>query len=206
MKPTANMPSAAVTAAARKLVVATLTYRTRLVWRGDGMIGVAFVPPNAEPIRANDELQRLERENTELRKQATRINRTAAGTRADAHNYGLGQLNHLTVAEGDTAVHPGGQVHIMRGNQRPQSRRADKRHHRIEDVPGRVRVEVAGRLIGKQDARRIGDRPSNRDPLLLATGQFRRTVGAAGQKPEVIEELAGPALRLGAAKPADHLR
>ena len=69
MKPTANMPSAAVTAAARKLVVATLTYRTRLVWRGDGMIGVAFVPPNAEPIRANDELQRLERGNTELRKQ-----------------------------------------------------------------------------------------------------------------------------------------
>jgi hypothetical protein len=63
------MPSAAVTAAARKLVVAPLTYRTRLVWRGDGMIGVAFVPPNAEPIRANDELQRLERENTELRKQ-----------------------------------------------------------------------------------------------------------------------------------------
>jgi hypothetical protein len=42
MKPTANMPSAAVTAAARKLVVATLTYRTRLVWRGDGMVGVGL--------------------------------------------------------------------------------------------------------------------------------------------------------------------
>ena len=67
----------------------------------------------------------------------------------------------------------------MRGNQRPQSRRADKRHHRIEDVPGRVRVEIAGRLVGKQDARRIGDRPSDRDPLLLAAGQFRRPVGAA---------------------------
>jgi PilZ domain len=45
------------------------TYRTRLVWRGDGIIGVAFVPPNAEPVRANGELQRLEQENTELRKQ-----------------------------------------------------------------------------------------------------------------------------------------
>ncbi|MBV9393345.1 MAG: PilZ domain-containing protein [Methylobacteriaceae bacterium] len=43
------------------------TYRTRLVWRGAGMIGVAYVPPSAEPIRADSELQRLEQENAELR-------------------------------------------------------------------------------------------------------------------------------------------
>jgi hypothetical protein len=43
------------------------SYRTRLVWRGDGMIGVAFVPPNAEPVREDSELKRLERENAELR-------------------------------------------------------------------------------------------------------------------------------------------
>jgi hypothetical protein len=45
------------------------SYRARLVWRGDGMIGVAFVPPNAEPVRADSELQRLERENADLRRQ-----------------------------------------------------------------------------------------------------------------------------------------
>jgi hypothetical protein len=49
------------------------TYRTRLVWRGDGMIGVAFVPPNAEPIPAHGELQRLERENAELRTQLRQL-------------------------------------------------------------------------------------------------------------------------------------
>jgi hypothetical protein len=43
------------------------SYRTRLVWRGEGMIGVAFVPPNAEPVRDDSELKRLERENAELR-------------------------------------------------------------------------------------------------------------------------------------------
>jgi hypothetical protein len=31
------------------------------------MIGVAFVPPNAEPAREDSELKRLERENAELR-------------------------------------------------------------------------------------------------------------------------------------------
>jgi hypothetical protein len=46
------------------------TYRTRLVWRGSGMIGVAYVPPEAEAIRGGDgELQRLERENAALRAQ-----------------------------------------------------------------------------------------------------------------------------------------
>jgi hypothetical protein len=45
------------------------TYRARLVWRGPGMIGVAFVPANAEPMRGDNELQRLERENAALRAQ-----------------------------------------------------------------------------------------------------------------------------------------
>jgi hypothetical protein len=49
------------------------SYRTRLVWRGDGMIGVAFVPPNAEPVREDSELKRLERENAELRTQLRQL-------------------------------------------------------------------------------------------------------------------------------------
>src|SRR5438309_3573242 len=49
------------------------SYRARLVWRGDGMIGVAFVPANAEPVRGNAELQRLERENAELRTQLRQL-------------------------------------------------------------------------------------------------------------------------------------
>jgi hypothetical protein len=45
------------------------TYRTRLVWRGSGMIGVAYVPAEAEPMRGDSDLQRLERENAALRAQ-----------------------------------------------------------------------------------------------------------------------------------------
>ncbi|MBV9066085.1 MAG: PilZ domain-containing protein [Methylobacteriaceae bacterium] len=49
------------------------TYRARLVWRGDGMIGIAFVPENAEAVQADAELQRLERENAELRAQLRQL-------------------------------------------------------------------------------------------------------------------------------------
>jgi hypothetical protein len=48
-------------------------YRTRLIWRGDGTIGVAFVPPNAEPVPADTDLRRLERENAELRMQLRQL-------------------------------------------------------------------------------------------------------------------------------------
>ena len=49
------------------------TYRARLVWRGDGMIGVAFVPANAESVPGDLEMQRLERENAELRAQLRQL-------------------------------------------------------------------------------------------------------------------------------------
>ncbi len=37
------------------------------------MIGVAFVPPSAEPMRGDTELQRLERENAALRAQLRQL-------------------------------------------------------------------------------------------------------------------------------------
>jgi len=49
------------------------TYRARLVWRGEGMIGVAFVPADAEPAWDHSELKRLERENAELRAQLRQL-------------------------------------------------------------------------------------------------------------------------------------
>jgi hypothetical protein len=38
---------------------------------------------------------------------------------------------------------------------------------RGEHVVGGARVEISGRLVGEQNARRIGDRARDRDPLLL---------------------------------------
>ena len=43
----------------------------------------------------------------------------------------------------------------------------------IEDVMGRARVEVAGRLVGDEQGRVVGQRPGDRDPLLLSAGDLR---------------------------------
>ena len=46
-----------------------------------------------------------------------------------------------------------------------------------------ARVEVAGRLVGEQDARRVGDRARDRDALLLAARKLRRPVLSRSLRP-----------------------
>ena len=59
----------------------------------------------------------------------------------------------------------------------------------VHDLPAGFRVEVAGRLVGQQHQRPVDERPGDRDPLLLATGQFGgQPVGLTGQ-PHHLEHL-----------------
>ena len=69
--------------------------------------------------------------------------------------------------------------------------RLDELHQRLEHVVGGVRIEVAGRLVGEQHARRVGDRARDRDALLLAAGQFRRPVRDALAEAEIGEDFGG---------------
>jgi hypothetical protein len=57
--------------------------------------------------------------------------------------------------------------------------RPDDRVERRENMASGFRIEIAGRLAGEQNAGAIGDRAGNRDPLLLAAGQFGRPVFSA---------------------------
>ena len=56
----------------------------------------------------------------------------------------------------------------------------------LEHVVRGVRVELAGRLVGEQQGRLVGEGDGDRDPLLLAAGQLRRpVVSPVGQADEV---------------------
>ena len=52
-------------------------------------------------------------------------------------------------------------------------------------------VEIAGRLVGQEDARRVGDRARDGDALLLAAGQLGRPVRQALLETEIGQELGG---------------
>ncbi|GJE44510.1 hypothetical protein AEGHOMDF_3698 [Methylobacterium soli] len=72
-------------------------------------------------------------------------------------------------------------------------------------MAGRVRVEIAGGLVGQQQARPVGDRPRDGDALLLAARQLRRPVHQPVLEAEEAQKLGGAAPRLLAREPADEL-
>ncbi|RYI19316.1 MAG: cupin domain-containing protein [Acetobacteraceae bacterium] len=80
------------------------------------------------------------------------------------------------VPDGDAPVHATGEIHVVSGDQRGEAGGADQGDQDPEDVRRRVRVEVAGGLVGEQQARAVGDRARDGDALLLAAGEFRRPV------------------------------
>ena len=67
-------------------------------------------------------------------------------------------------------------------------------------MPGRLRVEVAGRLVGEEQARRVDDGAGDRHALLLAAGKLRRPVRRPLVDAEIFEQLQRALLRLAAAE------
>ena len=115
-------------------------------------------------------------------------------------------LAHPPVADRDPAVHAGGEVHIVGGDEGREAARPDQRCKRAEHVVGGLRVEIAGRLVGQQHPRPIGDCTRNRDPLLFAAGQFGRAVALALSETKIAEKFARAGGSLSTREPCNHLR
>ena len=58
----------------------------------------------------------------------------------------------------------------------------------------RLRVEVAGRLVGEDDGRAGDQRPRHGDALLLAAGELGRAVRAAAGEADAVDQLVDPRL------------
>src|SRR6266536_2109839 len=66
----------------------------------------------------------------------------------------------------------------------------------LDDLVRHAAVEIAGRLVRPHDHRSGGQRPGDRDPLLLAAGQLVRPVPGAAAEPDTLQHLGRPLLRL----------
>src|ERR1051325_9584724 len=118
----------------------------------------------------------------------------------------LPDLHHAAILERHAAVHPLRQLHVVGGDDGGQPGCAYELGKRVEDMARGARVEVAGRLVREQDARRIGNRSRDRDALLLAAGELRRPMLQPLLEAEIAEQLVGALARFAARQPADHLR
>ena len=111
------------------------------------------------------------------------------------------QLHHQPVLDGDAPVHARGDVHVVGGDDDREAGGLHQLGERGEHVLGGARVEISGRLVGQQDARRVGDRARDRDPLLLAAGKFRRPVREALLESEIAEQIGRASRRFGRERP-----
>ena len=62
------------------------------------------------------------------------------------------------------------------------------------------RIEIAGRLVGEQKPRHVGDRARDRDALLLAAGKLGRPVRQPLGQAKIGQQLAGALVRLALAR------
>ena len=62
--------------------------------------------------------------------------------------------------------------------------RADQVDERSHDALAGGVIEIAGRLVAEQDLRVVGERAHDRDALLLAAGEPRRTMLGARREPD----------------------
>ena len=104
------------------------------------------------------------------------------------------------------AANPGGEVEIVGGHHRSDAGLAYKLEKLLEHPLGGMWIEIAGRLVGKQDFWIIGDGARDSDSLLLAARQLRWPMVPALLKAKRAEQLLGPCLGLLAAQAENELR
>src|SRR6187200_785505 len=105
---------------------------------------------------------------------------------------GGGVVDDPAVLQGDQPVGVGGGDGIVGDHHHGLAELVDRLAQQGEHVGARLRVEVAGRLVG-EDNRGFRDQGAgDRDPLLLAAGELRGAMGAAILEADGADQLIDP--------------
>ncbi len=132
--------------------------------------------------------------------------KAASRSKPPTRGRALAAASTRPAAQAQPAVHARGELGVVRRDQRRHAGVAHEAEQHVEHPAGGLRVEVAGRLVGEQQPRPVGQRPAERDPLLLAARQLGRTVAGARREPDRGEQVARPRLGGGARDAGGALR
>ena len=93
----------------------------------------------------------------------------------------------------------GGQAGVVGDQHQRGLARAVHVDQQVHDVPAVGAVEIAGRLVGQQDRRIVGQGACDGHALLLAARQLRRIVMPAIAQAHFVQQRVGPPRRIAAA-------
>src|SRR4029453_11485456 len=103
-------------------------------------------------------------------------------------------VDHPAVGEEHDAVGEGRAVRVVGDH---DDRLAHIGHRTLQErqqLRRRVRVEVAGRLVGEDEGRPVDERPCTGHSLLLPPGHLARTVAEALSEAELADQVVEPRL------------
>jgi hypothetical protein len=102
---------------------------------------------------------------------------------------GLGGAADEAVLDMNQAVTTSGEVFIVRDDDERAAVRARETEEEIDDRIARVRVEIPGGFVGKEDAGTVDEGTRDGNPLLFAPAQFRREVVEALAEADTFEQF-----------------
>src|ERR1700722_2700370 len=113
------------------------------------------------------------------------------------HRVGRGReevTHHLAVGEEDHPVCVGGAAWVVRHHDNRLAELAHRSAQEVEHLCRRIRVQVAGGLVGEDEVGSIDQCPGTGDPLLLATGHLARSVRQPITDVELLDQVVEPCL------------
>ena len=148
---------------------------------------VSSAPKRARPDGANRQQPEVAHRSS-LASLPTRTDGSGIASGACARVAQCDVVDHLAVAHDQDPVGVRRDPRVV-GDQhrRLMLLTAQTRQQRHHLVPARP-VEVSGRLVGEQERRRRGERPGQRDPLLLSTGDLLGAVALEAMEVELIHQ------------------
>ena len=115
------------------------------------------------------------------RRQDARISAAAPSRQDECHETRAARSTWLTTRPSRRAIVTSAMLRELRIVRDEHDRRAAPAidvDQEVDDLVAGAGVEIAGRLVGEQDRRLVGQRPRDRHALLLAAGELRRIVMA----------------------------
>src|SRR5205823_14797087 len=101
-------------------------------------------------------------------------------------------LGNAAIPNAHDPVGDAGRLGVMADDHGGAAMLAHEVRHHVVHLLGRRGVELARRFVGEEDLRAMRQRSTERDTLLLASGELSRAAVALRAEPDAVEELVRP--------------
>ena len=176
------------------LAASKMSLNARSIWPVSTNVPEIIATPSRIESAVRGARRGRERRPANVRPSIARYSRDLIRSRISSPLMAPAVRDDQPVAEEQHAVGDRGGARVMRDDHDRLPELGGRLAQQVEDLGARLRVEVAGRLVGEDDGGLVDQRAGDRDALLLAARELRGLVAAAVAEPDAREQARDPAV------------